>query len=173
MLDLSPTKLLIIFVVVVVLLGPKRLPEVARQLGAGWRKVRELHLRLDNELRQVAPDLPSSQDIVRFARSPVTLLNQLADVHGASPSQEADVHGASPSQEADVHGSLPSQDADVHGSLPSQEADVHAESVPHTRAAVTSPTANGTGAPEETRAHAARPVPPALRSLDTDDPNLN
>ena len=92
MLDLSPTKLIIIFVVVVVLLGPKRLPEVARQLGAGWRKVRELHLRLDSELRQAVPDLPSSQDIVRFARSPVTLLNQLADVHGESPSQDEDAH---------------------------------------------------------------------------------
>ena len=81
MLDLSPTKLLIIFVVVVVLLGPKRLPEVARQLGAGWRKLRELHLQVDRELRQSLPDLPSSQEIVRFARSPVALLNQLADRH--------------------------------------------------------------------------------------------
>lgn len=86
MLDLSPTKLIIIFIVVVVLLGPKRLPEVARQLGAGWRKVRELHLRVDRELRQSLPDLPSSQDIVRFARSPVSLLNQLAERQdGSSP----------------------------------------------------------------------------------------
>jgi TatA/E family protein of Tat protein translocase len=82
-LDLSPTKLIIIFVVVVVLLGPKRLPEVARQLGAGWRKLRELHLQLDRELRQSIPDLPSSQEIVRLARSPVTLLNQLADRSGS------------------------------------------------------------------------------------------
>ncbi len=85
MLDLSPTKLLIIFVVAVVLLGPKRLPEVARQLGVGWRKVRELHLRLDRELRQSLPDLPSNRDIVRFARSPVMLLDQLADRHDDGP----------------------------------------------------------------------------------------
>jgi TatA/E family protein of Tat protein translocase len=87
-LDLSPTKLLIIFIVVVVLLGPKRLPEVARQLGAGWRKLRDLHGRFDRELRQTMPDLPTSQDIVRFARSPITLLEQLADRHDDPPTQD-------------------------------------------------------------------------------------
>lgn len=79
MLDLSPTKLVIVFVVAVVLLGPKRLPEVARQLGAGWRKLRALHHQIDQELRQSMPGLPSSQEIARFARSPISLLNQLAD----------------------------------------------------------------------------------------------
>lgn len=79
MLDLSPTKLVIIFVVAVVLLGPKRLPQVARQLGAGWRKVQDAYHRADRELRQAIPDLPSSHDLVRYARSPVSLLNQLAD----------------------------------------------------------------------------------------------
>ena len=93
MLDLSPTKLLIIFVVVVVLLGPKRLPEVARQLGAGWRKLRDLHGRLDSELRRTMPDLPTSQEIVRFARSPITLLNQLAD-HTDEPPSRADAGAA-------------------------------------------------------------------------------
>ncbi len=38
MLDLGPTKLLVIFIVVVVLLGPDKLPQVARQLGNGWRR---------------------------------------------------------------------------------------------------------------------------------------
>jgi TatA/E family protein of Tat protein translocase len=78
-LDLSPTKLIIILIVAVVLLGPKRLPEVARQLGATWRKIRAFHARVDEELRQSIPDLPSSGDIARFARSPLSLLDQLAD----------------------------------------------------------------------------------------------
>lgn len=80
MLDLSPTKLVIIFVVVIVLLGPKRLPQVARQLGAAWRKVRTFATQMDDELRQSVPDLPSSHEIARFARSPVSLLNRLADL---------------------------------------------------------------------------------------------
>lgn len=80
MLDLSPAKLLIVFIVVVVLLGPHRLPEVARQLGAGWRWLRDLHQRMDQEVRKNVPDLPSSEDLVRLARSPVNLLNELASM---------------------------------------------------------------------------------------------
>jgi TatA/E family protein of Tat protein translocase len=93
-LDLSPTKLLIILIVVVVLLGPKRLPEVARQLGAGWRRLRDLHGQLDRELRQTMPDLPTSQEIVRLARSPLTLLGQLAD-RSAEPPGDAEAVVAS------------------------------------------------------------------------------
>lgn len=81
MLDLSPTKLVIIVVVAVVLLGPKRLPQLARQLGAGWRKLRTLQRRIDAELRDSVPDLPTTQDIARFARSPLAALNRLADIH--------------------------------------------------------------------------------------------
>ena len=94
MLDLSPTKLVIVLVVVVVLLGPKRIPEVARQLGAGWSKLRDLHSKIDRELRQTMPDLPSSQEIVRMARSPLTLLGQLADRSGEPPPGDADAVAA-------------------------------------------------------------------------------
>lgn len=84
MLDLSPTKLIIIFIVVIILLGPKRLPQVARQLGAAWHKLTGFQQQIEHEIRQTLPDLPSSQDIVRFARSPVTMLNQLAQMPNGS-----------------------------------------------------------------------------------------
>lgn len=101
MLDLSPTKLLIILVVAVLLLGPKRLPQVARQLGAGWRWLRQLHHQIDQEVRQSIPDLPSSQELVRYARSPVSLLNRLA----AMPPDDALVEDpAAPEAGATVEG---------------------------------------------------------------------
>jgi hypothetical protein len=56
MLDLSPAKLLVIVIVAVILLGPDKLPQVARQVGAAWR----------------------TQEIARFARSPMTVLNRWA-----------------------------------------------------------------------------------------------
>lgn len=85
MLDLSPAKLLIVFIVVVVLLGPNRLPEVARQLGAGWQRLRDFHQRVDQEIRKSIPDLPSSQDLARLARSPVSLLNELVPMPSVDP----------------------------------------------------------------------------------------
>lgn len=80
MLDLSPTKLLVIFIVVVVLLGPDKLPQVARQLGSGWRRLRQMQERMEAELRETVPDLPSTQEIARYARSPMTLLSKLSDM---------------------------------------------------------------------------------------------
>ncbi|HEX3947177.1 MAG TPA: twin-arginine translocase TatA/TatE family subunit [Acidimicrobiales bacterium] len=80
LMDLSPAKLLVILIVAVILLGPDKLPQVARQIGAAWRKLRDFQQRVDQEVRQNIPDLPSTQDIARFARSPVTLLNQWAEM---------------------------------------------------------------------------------------------
>ena len=162
MLDLSPTKLLIIFVVVVVILGPKRLPEVARQLGAGWRKVRELHTRLDSEIRQAVPDLPSSQDIVRFARSPVSLLNQLADVHGDPPSPNGDGHAGGAGTSPQGNG--------TRGAAAPGAGTGHAEQVGTAEPGTGHAEQVGTAEPG---AAAARLVAPALARLDTDDPNLN
>lgn len=79
MLGLSPVRLLIIVVVALIVLGPDKLPQVAKQAGAMWHTLRNLQQRVEDEIRQVAPDLPRSSDIVRYARSPVALLNQLAD----------------------------------------------------------------------------------------------
>jgi TatA/E family protein of Tat protein translocase len=80
MLDLSPVKILIVLVVAMVLLGPDKLPNVARQLGAGWRRFQELRERLDREVHEQVPHLPSSHEIARYARSPSALLDRLARV---------------------------------------------------------------------------------------------
>ena len=172
MLDLSPTKLLIIFVVVVVLLGPKRLPEVARQLGAGWRKLRELHLQVDRELRQSLPDLPSSRDIVRFARSPVSLLDQLADRHGGVGSPDGKAPGPPEGREP----------GSPDGSEPGSTDNGEPASVDDGEPGSTDrggPAAGELGAPvdglESETAAGRIPAPgvPALAGLDADDPNLN
>jgi TatA/E family protein of Tat protein translocase len=149
-LDLSPTKLLIIFIVMVVLLGPKRLPEVARQLGAGWRRLREVHGKFDRELRETMPDLPSSQDIVRLARSPITLLNQLAD-HSFERSEEP--------QGAPVT-------FDETGHPPDRAT---AEVLPIRRDALEP----GGPAPASAERATSQVPLPSMAGLDADDPNLN
>jgi len=77
--SLSPIKIMVIVAVVLLLLGPDKLPEVAHKLGSWWRTLKNLQARVESEVRQAIPDLPSSGDIARIARSPVNLLNQLAD----------------------------------------------------------------------------------------------
>lgn len=68
-----------IVAVILLLLGPDKLPEVAHKLGSSWRALKRLQERVESEVREALPDLPSTGDIARMARSPVSLLNQLAN----------------------------------------------------------------------------------------------
>jgi Sec-independent protein translocase protein TatA len=79
-LNLDPAKLLVIAAVAVILLGPDRLPQVARQVGAAWRSVTEVRHRMETEVRGSIPDLPSSSEIARLARSPSALLDHLSNL---------------------------------------------------------------------------------------------
>jgi sec-independent protein translocase protein TatB len=78
MLNLDPGKLLVIAVVAVILLGPDRLPHVARQVGGYWRTFNEYRHRMESQVRDSMPDLPSSVEIARLARSPLALLDHLS-----------------------------------------------------------------------------------------------
>ena len=70
---------MIIISAVLLLLGPDKLPEVARKLGSSWQSLKQLQQKIETEVREAIPDLPSSGDIVRIVRNPVHLLDQFAN----------------------------------------------------------------------------------------------
>jgi sec-independent protein translocase protein TatB len=80
MFNLDPAKLLVIGVVAIILLGPDKLPQVARQVGGAWRTFNDFRHRMESEVRNSIPDLPSTTDIARLARSPSALLNHLSNM---------------------------------------------------------------------------------------------
>ena len=80
MLNLDPAKLLVIAVVAIILLGPDKLPQVARQVGGAWRSFNEFRHRMETEVRSSMPDLPSTTEIARLARSPSALLDHLSNM---------------------------------------------------------------------------------------------
>jgi TatA/E family protein of Tat protein translocase len=92
-LNLDPAKLLVIAVVAVILLGPDRLPQVARQVGAAWRSFAEFRHKMEADVRSSIPDLPSSADIARLARSPSALLDHLSNMDSASSVDTAATNG--------------------------------------------------------------------------------
>ncbi len=100
MLNLDPSKLLIIAVVAIILLGPDRLPAFARQVGGFWRTFTAYRHRMESQVRDSMPDLPSSSEIARLARSPAAFLNHLSTL---SPDEPAPAH----SQKDDVMESPP------------------------------------------------------------------
>ena len=85
---LSPIKIMVILAVVLLLMGPDKLPEVAHRLGSSWRALKRLQERIESEVRDAIPDLPSTGDIARIVRSPINLLNQLSDSVDAKEAAE-------------------------------------------------------------------------------------
>ncbi len=75
---LSPAKLLVILVVALIVLGPDKLPRVAKQIGGLWGDFRKFRERLEADVRGSFPDLPSSDKIAQAVRSPLTFLDELA-----------------------------------------------------------------------------------------------
>src|SRR5580698_198884 len=55
---ISPAKLLVVLVVALIVLGPDKLPQVARQLGALWGDLRRFRSRLESDVRGAFPRLP-------------------------------------------------------------------------------------------------------------------
>jgi sec-independent protein translocase protein TatB len=109
MLNLDPGKLLVIGVVAIILLGPDRLPQVARQLGGAWRSFNEFRHRMESEVRNTMPDLPPTSEIARLARSPSALLNHLSTM--SSDSEEEPDGSFQPPDRADENGTTGATDA--------------------------------------------------------------
>jgi sec-independent protein translocase protein TatB len=153
MLNLDPAKLLVIAVVAIILLGPDRLPQVARQAGAAWRSFNEFRHRMESEVRDTMPDLPSASEIARLARSPTALLNHLSSMSDSPESTNGD---GQPSTNGDGTATAP---ADGDATAPAEwdataPADGDATAPVEWDATVVEP-------PPATAAQPDLPVPPA------------
>src|SRR5271155_99801 len=89
---LSPAKLLVILVVALFVLGPDKLPQVARQIGSLWADVRRLRERLESDVRGSFPDLPSTDAISRAVHSPLAFLDGLTEAHGTESDSTPEDH---------------------------------------------------------------------------------
>ena len=105
MLSLSPAKLLVILVIALIVLGPEKLPQVARQIGARWHDLREWRSRIESEVRGTFPNLPPTHEVAQAVRSPLAFLDRLADEHeravevrrrAGEPSSEAETDAIGP-----------------------------------------------------------------------------
>lgn len=85
--SLGISELLVIFVIVLVFFGPKRMPEVARSLGSAMREFRRSLNQIQRELEEADPtrDLrKETKDI--FSRMPEQVRPKASDAGAAGPS---------------------------------------------------------------------------------------
>lgn len=102
MVFLSPAKVLVILVVALIVLGPDKLPKMARQIGGLWGDFRRFRQRFESDVRGSFPDLPSTEQIAHAVRSPISFLDTLADAHG--PGNEATSGSTNGSEPPDMEG---------------------------------------------------------------------
>jgi Sec-independent protein translocase protein TatA len=164
-LDLSPEKLLIILVVAVIVLGPDKLPRVARQLGSLWSDLQRLRQRLESEVRGTFPDLPSTDTITRAVRSPMAFLDQLGgDTPADGPSDGPSVGPFADSPSVGPGGTEERRDGGVQPTVGPEATDGSVAGEEWFDAAVHYTTGRGGGVGREVR------IPDAALP---DDPSMN
>ena len=75
---LDPAKIFLILVIALIVVGPERLPGLARQLGGMWRELNRLRDKFEQEVRAAVPDL----DLPNIPTSPVPSDHRLLDRPG-------------------------------------------------------------------------------------------
>jgi len=180
MLSLSPAKLLVVLVVALIVLGPEKLPQVARQLGAFWGDVRKWRERLESEVRSTFPDLPATHEVVQAVRSPLSFLDRLADAHEDSRSGAS--NGSDRSNRS--NGSDSSTEEDSDASVARAVGNAHDPPVPKRaepagdngqQRDVRGPLGSRGPARVASRSGGWRPPAPSAddSAWDFDDPNMN
>ena len=107
MLSLSPAKLLVILVIALIVLGPEKLPQMARQIGAAWHDLRTWRSRVESEVRGTFPNLPPAHEVAQAVRSPLAFLDRLADEHERSLGEDGTDPEAVSASGTDTNGPAP------------------------------------------------------------------
>jgi sec-independent protein translocase protein TatB len=185
MLSLSPAKLLVILVIALIVLGPDKLPQVARQIGALWHDLREWRSRIETEVRGTFPNLPPTHEVAQAVRSPLAFLDRLADDHekglAEQPAETSTDPAATesgpapppspavPGETASANGSSGNGSAPDNGSVAGNGAMAHNRSVHNGSSAGESPAPGRGDAPVERSGAQAPGAFPAV----PDDPSMN
>ena len=121
--SLGPAEILVILVIALLVFGPNKMPDIAKQVGKGFREFRRVQQHLKSELRDVVSefDSPSSATVEQQA---VPMLPPKDDsVVAEAPAVEAT---PAPAAEAPVTPAAPAAPA-ASAPLPSPEPDAPSE----------------------------------------------
>lgn len=83
--SLDPAKILVVLVIALIVLGPERLPRVARQAGAAWRELTRVRDEVVEEVRSALPDDGDLPSIPRIPSVRGTLSRYITETAPAPP----------------------------------------------------------------------------------------
>jgi sec-independent protein translocase protein TatA len=123
--SLGPAEILVILVVALLVFGPNKMPEIARQVGKGFREFRRVQQHLKSELRDVVAefDSPSSAPAVEQQAVPMLPPQDDAPAPAAPPAPTPTREASTPSATPAPNGAAPESAA----TLPTAEPDAPSE----------------------------------------------
>jgi len=110
--SLGPAEILVVLVIALLVFGPDKMPDIAKQVGKGFREFRRVQQHLKSELRDVVSEFDSPSTATVDQHAVPMLPPKDATPEGATPD------GATPAPEAATE-STP----EVAAPLPSREPD--------------------------------------------------
>jgi sec-independent protein translocase protein TatA len=114
--SLGPAEILVILVIALLVFGPNKMPDIARQVGKGFREFRRVQQHLKSELRDVVSEFDSPTDAT-VAQQPPPMLPPKEDPSAPESAPAPPVADASAPEAASSNG----------GALPAPEPDAPSE----------------------------------------------
>jgi len=112
--SLGPAEILVILVIALLVFGPNKMPDIAKQVGKGFREFRRVQQHLKSELRDVVSefDSPSSATVEQQAVPMLPPKDDVAPADAAAPAADAPAAPAAPAPPA-ATAPLPSPEPDA------------------------------------------------------------
>jgi sec-independent protein translocase protein TatA len=86
--SLGPAEILVVLVIALLVFGPNKMPDIAKQVGKGFREFRRVQQHLRSELRDVVSEFDSPTDAT-VAQQPAPMLPPKDDAPAPeAPSRE-------------------------------------------------------------------------------------
>ena len=124
--SLGPAEILVVLVIALLVFGPNKMPDIAKQVGKGFREFRRVQQHLKSELRDVVSefDSPSSTPSVEQQAVPMLPPKDDAPDQPAAPAAPAAPTASEAAPAPEVSSALPAADTPS----PSPEPDAPSES---------------------------------------------
>ncbi len=125
--SLGPAEILVVLVVALLVFGPTKMPEIAKQVGKGFREFRRVQQHLKSELRDVVAEFDAPSSSPGVEQQAVPMLPPKEDAAEASDTSGMPPAPAPPSAPAasDAQPMLPR--AEPTAPLPGSEPDAPSE----------------------------------------------
>ena len=120
--SLGPAEILVVLVIALLVFGPNKMPDIAKQVGKGFREFRRVQQHLKSELRDVVSefDSPSSTATVDQQAVPKLPPND-------TPPPDAPTHDVTPAPPTPAPPAATESTPGVAAPLPSPEPDAPSE----------------------------------------------